>query len=213
MNSPGFSEDCACEQCQPWGCNGYLRLSRDLTELGRSYYPGMKTVLSTWMFDTPPEGEWQGLTDALTKREHGIDYILADSHEDFPRYPLEVGVPGQLPLLNFPEIRMWGDWPWGGFGANPLPGRFQRLWDQVKQVVQGGFPYSEGINKDLNKAIVVQFCWDPKQTARSTLEEYIAYEFDSNATEDVLAMIDRSTARSRPITLTTIASARHRAGP
>ena len=181
---------CACERCQPWGCNGYLKLSRDLTDLGRSYFPKLRTVLSTWMFDTPPEGEWQGLTDALAKREHWVDYILADSHEDFPRYPLEVGVPGQLPLLNFPEISMWGNWPWGGFGANPLPSRFQRLWDQVKHVVQGGFPYSEGIYEDLNKAVEVQFYWDPNRTARATLEEYIAYEFGSGVTEDVLAMID-----------------------
>ena len=181
---------CACEQCQPWGCNGYLKLSRDLTDLGRSYFPKLRTVLSTWLFDTPPEGEWQGLTDALAKREHWVDYILADSHEDFPRYPLEVGVPGQLPLLNFPEISMWGNWPWGGFGANPLPSRFQRLWDQVKHVVQGGFPYSEGIYEDLNKAVEVQFYWDTNRTARATLEEYIGYEFGSGVTEDVLAMID-----------------------
>jgi hypothetical protein len=119
-----------------------------------------------------------------------VDYILADSHEDFPRYPLEVGVPGQLPLLNFPEISMWGNWPWGGFGANPLPSRFQRLWDQVKHVVQGGFPYSEGIYEDLNKAVEVQFYWDPNRTARATLEEYIGYEFGSGVTEDVLALID-----------------------
>ena len=181
---------CACEQCQPWGSNGYLKLSRDLTRLGQSYFPKMKTVLSTWMFDTPPEGEWQGLTDALAKGEHWVDFILADAHEDFPRYPLDVGVPGKLPLLNFPEISMWGNSPWGGFGANPLPARFQRLWDQVKQSVRGGFPYSEGIYEDMNKAAVVQFYWDPNRTARATLEEYIAYEFGPGVTNDVLAIID-----------------------
>ena len=181
---------CACEQCQPWGSNGYLKLSRDLTQLGQSYFPKMKTVLSTWMFDTPPEGEWPGLTDALGKGEPWVDYILADSHEDFPRYPLDVGVPGKLPLLNFPEISMWGNWPWGGFGANPLPARFQRLWDQVKHAVRGGFPYSEGVYEDMNKAVVVQFYWNPNLTARATLEEYIAYEFGPGVTDDVLAIIE-----------------------
>lgn len=196
---------CACEQCQPWGSNGYLKLSRDLTRLGQSYFPKIKAVLSTWMFDTPPEGEWQGLTDVLAKGEPWVDYILADAHEDFPRYPLDVGVPGKLPLLNFPEISMWGNWPWGGFGANPLPARFQRLWDQVKQVVQGGFPYSEGIYEDMNKAVVVQFYWDPNCTARATLEEYIAYEFGAGVTEDVLAVIDlleataSNTYRKKPV--------------
>lgn len=181
---------CACEQCAPWGCNGFLKLSRQLAELGRKYFPKLKTVLSTWMFDTPPEGEWQGLTDALGKENGWVDYILADAHEDFPRYPLDVCVPGQLPLLNFPEISMWGNSPWGGFGANPLPRRFQRLWDQVKQKVSGGFPYSEGIYEDLTKAIVVQYYWDAERTAHDTLAEYIAYEFGGGVTADVLALID-----------------------
>jgi hypothetical protein len=181
---------CACENCLPWGSNGYLKLSRDQAQLGRRYFPNLKTVLSTWMFDTPPEGEWQGLTDYLTTDGAWINYILADSHEDFPSYPLDTGVPGNLPLLNFPEISMWGNWPWGGFGAHPLPSRFQRLWDQVKHVVEGGFPYSEGIYEDMNKAVVVQFYWNRDQSARTTLEEYIAYEFGLGVTEDVLALVD-----------------------
>lgn len=181
---------CSCPQCAPWGCNGYLKLSRDLTELGRSYFPNLKTILSTWMFDTPPEGEWQGLTDALAKDEAWIDYILADAHEDYPTYPLDAGVPGKRPLLNFPEISMWGNSPWGGVGANPLPGRFQCLWDQVKHVVEGGFPYSEGIYEDMNKAVVAQFYWNRQLPARATLAEYIAYEFGERAADDVLAVVD-----------------------
>lgn len=181
---------CACEKCSPWGSNAYLKLSRDMAELARSYFPNLKTVLSTWMFDTPPEGEWQGLSDYLAADGKWLDYILADAHEDFPRYPLDVAVPGKRPLLNFPEISMWGNWPWGGFGANPLPTRFQRLWDQVKRVVEGGFPYSEGIYEDLNKAVVVQFYWKREQTARATLEEYIAYEFGAGVAENVLTVID-----------------------
>lgn len=181
---------CSCDQCAPWGSNGYVKISRDLTLLGRKYFPGLKTVVSTWMFDTPPEGEWQGLTDVLAMQNDWANYILADSHEDFPRYPLDVTVPGNLPLINFPEISMWGNWPWGGVGAHPLPARFQRLWDQVKHKVEGGFPYSEGIYEDMSKAIVLQFYWNRDQTARATLEEYIAYEFGSGVTEDVLALVE-----------------------
>lgn len=51
---------------------------------------------------------------------------------------------GGLPLLNFPEISMWGRGPWGGWGANPLPSRFEGLWQQTKGFVLGGMPYSEG---------------------------------------------------------------------
>jgi len=190
MTWPYDEGGCGCDQCSPWGSNGHLRLSRDLTELARDYFPNLKTILSTWMFDTPPEGEWQGLSDALGNDPTGVDYILADSHEDYPRYPLDVEVPGNLPLLNFPEISMWGNWPWGGVGAHPLPTRLQRLWDQVKHTVEGGFPYSEGIYEDMNKAVVAQFYWDRDRSARETLREYIAYEFAPAVTEDVLALVD-----------------------
>ena len=181
---------CACEKCMPWGSNGYLKISRDLSEMGRRYFPKLKTILSTWMYDTPPEGEWQGLSQYMAAEGGWIDYILADAHEDFPRYPLDCGVPGKRPLLNFPEISMWGNSPWGGVGAHPLPARFQRLWDQVKHCVSGGLPYSEGIYEDMNKAMVVQFYWNREQSARDTMREYIAYEFGPGVTEDTLAIID-----------------------
>lgn len=181
---------CACEQCSPWGSNGYLKLAKEQASLGREYFPNLKTVLSTWVFDTPPEGEWQGLADDLARGNGWLNYILADAHEDFPRYPLDVGVPGGLPLINFPEISMWGNSPWGGVGAHPLPGRYQRLWDQVKHVVTGGFPYSEGIYEDMNKAAVLQFYWERDRSARDTLAEYAAYEFGAGTGEDVLAVVD-----------------------
>jgi len=176
---------CPCERCAPWGANGFLRLSRDLTLAAKAYFPQAKTVLSTWMYDTPPEGEWDGLAQALAESNDWCDYILADSHEDYPRWPLEHPAPGGLPLLNFPEISMWALYPWGGFGANPLPRRFQRLWDQVKGLVRGGFPYSEGIYEDLNKAVVAQFYWDPEQTAERTVRAYAEYEFGPFAAEAV----------------------------
>ena len=192
---------CACSQCAPWGSNGYYKLSKAQSALARQYFPKLKTVLSTWMFDTPPEGEWQGLTDELKKENGWLDYILADAHNDFPRYPLDVCVPGDLPLLNFPEISMWGNWPWGGMGANPLPGRFQRLWDQVKQTVRGGFPYSEGIYEDMNKAQVLQYYWNAGTTAADTLSEYARYEFGADAAVtaqvmQLLELLERSASAS-----------------
>lgn len=180
---------CACEVCRPWGHRGYLRLARDLTRLGRQHFPELQTVLSTWMFDTPPEGEWKGLSEALERGEDWLDFILADAHEDYPRYPLDTGVPGGRPLLNFPEISMWGNWPWGGVGANPLPDRFQRLWDQVKDTVRGGFPYSEGIYEDLNKAIVLQFYWDAEHAAQATVSEYAEYEFGTGTGVGVVELV------------------------
>ncbi len=181
---------CGCEQCWPWGARGHLELSCDISELARLKFPGCKFILSTWMYDTPPAGEWEGLTKALVNDMHLLDYILADAHEDFPRYPLDQGVPGGLPLLNYPEISMWGMSPWGGYGVNPLPTRLQLLWNQVGGRVAGGFTYSEGIYEDINKVIYSQFYWDPKQPARQTVNEYAAAHFSPDVARDVAEAVE-----------------------
>ena len=176
---------CGCSQCWPWGARGYPMLAEKIFALARERFPACRRILSTWMYDSPPAGEWTGLAGFLEKGTDWIDDILADAHQDFPRYPLDKGVPGNLPLLNFPEISMCGRSPWGGGGAIPLPARFQGLWEQVKGRIAGGFPYSEGIFEDINKAICSQFYWDKGRTATETVKEYIRFEFSPEVEDDV----------------------------
>ena len=185
---------CACEKCAPWGANGYPKASKAVYEAIKAEVPGAEVILSTWCFDVMvgPDGkrvdtneEWEGLTKALEQDSSWIDYILCDAHGDFPRYPLEHGVPAGLPMINYPEISMYRLTPWGGFGANPLPDHFQRLWHQVKDVVKGGMAYSEGIFNDINKVVVSRFYWNTNTTADETLREYIGYEYSPEVYEQV----------------------------
>jgi hypothetical protein len=134
-------------------------------------------------------GDWEALSQALAAERSWADYIQADAYEDFPRFPLDRRAPGGLPLLNFPEISMWGQSPWGGYGANPLPARFQRLWDQTDRKLAGGTPYSEGIYEDMNKAICAQFYWDPEHPALATVCEYAAFEYSPDVAEDVVKVV------------------------
>jgi hypothetical protein len=182
---------CACELCKPWGANGYLKIAKAKAQLTRNIFPDTKIILSTWLFDhRKNQGEWKGLDEAFSKDHSWCDYIQADSHETFPQYPLQHGVPGNLPLLNFPEISMWKMHPWGGFGANPLPRRFEDLFNTVKPHISGGFPYSEGIYEDINKVLSLQFYWNSRRGADDILREYIAYEFSPDVVDDVLSVID-----------------------
>ncbi|KAB2664447.1 MAG: hypothetical protein DVB31_09870 [Verrucomicrobia bacterium] len=194
---------CGCTNCWPWGARGFPTLGRDLSRIARDRYPGIQVVLSTWTFDTPPVGEWDGLSRFLATDTSWANYILADAHEDFPRYPIDRGVPGGLPLLNFPEISMWGQHPWGGYGANPLPERLQGLWNQTQRKLSGGFPYSEGIYEDLNKAICSQLYWDGNRSTTETVREYVAYEFSPDIVEPV----------ARAITLLEANHQRNKIGP
>jgi len=135
-------------------------------------------IYGTWCFDARGEfeGEWSGLARAGRRRRLG-GFHHGRLPRGFSAYPLHHGAPGGLPLLNFPEISMWGRYPWGGYGANPLPGRLQRLWRQVSAVCQGGFPYSEGIFEDINKAVCASFYRDRNAEALATVREYAACEF------------------------------------
>jgi len=176
---------CGCPICWPWGARGFPKISRDVVQAARARYPTTKSILTTWCYDTPPAGEWEGLTKFLETDKAWLDYVMADSHTDFPRYPLDHGVPGGLPLVNFPEISMWGRDLWGGYGANPLPARFEGLWKQTEGKLAGGMPYSEGIYEDINEVICLQFYWQKSRPADDILKEYLAFEFSPDAVEQV----------------------------
>ncbi len=181
---------CACERCAPWGCNGFLKIGREVAELCRETHPNAEIVLSTWLFDRKADteddrGEFAGLAAALSRDASWVNWLMIDSHQEFPRYPLEHGVPGGVPALNFPEISMFGMTPWGGYGANPAPERFQAIWDEAGHLLSGGFPYSEGMFEDINKAVCLGFYWDRDRRAVDIVREYAAYEFGPEAVKSV----------------------------
>ncbi|MCE5323736.1 glycoside hydrolase family 20 zincin-like fold domain-containing protein [bacterium] len=180
---------CGCDMCWPWGTKGFLDISKDVSGIVRSKFAGAKFILSTWLYDTPDAGEWEGLSRSMAD-DKWVDYIMADAHEDFPRYPLDHPVPGNLSLINFPEISMWGQGPWGGYGANPLPARFQRLWSQASDKLAGGFPYSEGIFEDINKVICLQLYWDKDRQADNIIREYISSQFSPGVVDKASEAID-----------------------
>jgi len=185
---------CGCPDCWPWGSRGYLSIAREFVTHIRAVYPMCRVVLHTWCFesenDARPLGEWEGLAASLERDKSWVDYIMADGHDDyFPSYPLEVGAPGGLPLINFPEISMFGAFPWGGYGTNSAPAHFQKLWDRIKRVMSGGMPYSEGIYEDINKAIVAGFYWDKERSAEDTVREYAAFEFGPDVADALLEMV------------------------
>jgi len=117
-----------------------------------------------------------------------VDYLMVDSHNAFPRYPLEHEV--IKPIVNFPEISMWGLMPWSGFGANPLPQRFQRFWDESKRILSGGMPYSEGIYEDISKIQCVGYYWEPDRHYRDILAEYIGYEYSREVCDSTLKLLE-----------------------
>jgi hypothetical protein len=192
---------CTCSQCKPWGGNGFLRMAQPIARRFRRAFPHGQVILSSWYFDHFTDGEWEELDRAFRVRPDWVDYLLADDYGDhFPSYPLEHGVPGGLPMVSFPEISMYSATPWGGFGANPLPGHLQALWDSAGFALSGGFPYSEGIYEDINKAIIAQFYWRQDKPAWETVREYVAFEYGPNVADSLvraIAILEQNLPRQR----------------
>jgi hypothetical protein len=179
---------CGCKDCRPWGARGYLNGCIELRKETQSLYPNAKFIISTWAYDVPDdEGEFEGLYKRLTGDMSWADFLMVDAHREYPRYPLEHKL--IKPIVNFPEISMWGLGPWGGFGANPLPERFQRIWNDSKHILDGGLPYSEGIYEDISKIQFAGYYWKKDRVWTDIMAEYIGYEYSSspsvieNATE------------------------------
>ncbi|MDP4134193.1 MAG: hypothetical protein Q8882_09290, partial [Bacillota bacterium] len=179
---------CGCKDCRPWGANKYCDGCIGVREETLKLYPNAKFIVSTWTFDMPDdEGEYEGLYKRLKGDMSWVDYLMVDAHGDFPHYPLEHEL--IKPVVNFPEISMWALSPWGGFGASPLPERFQKLWDSSKRILSGGMPYSEGIYEDISKIQCVSYYWEPDRNYRDILAEYISYEYSNEVVDDVIEMI------------------------
>jgi hypothetical protein len=171
---------CGCDQCRPWGANGFLKCAENVAGLARRKLPGVRILLSTWMFDA---NEWQGLKRAFSPKPDWADIILTES----PGFARE-GITG-MPTVGFPEISMEGMFPWGGFGASPQPQRFQAAWNAVKDKKAGGYPYSEGIFEDINKVIWAQLYWNSAAPVADTLNEYIAYEYSPTVVDEARKVI------------------------
>jgi len=169
---------CGCATCQPWGSNGFLKCAKKISGMARKKLPGVKIILSTWMLD---KAEWQGLDRDLMANSDWADMILSE----YPRGP----APGKLPMVGFPEISMHGTFPWGGFGATPLPKRCRNQWRGKKDKLEGGFPYSEGIYEDITKVVCAGLYWNAKTPIEEILTEYIAYEYSPGAIAAVLKVI------------------------
>jgi hypothetical protein len=203
---------CTCSKCKPWGVNGYLTLAEPIAAMARHDFPGCKIILSTWLFDRFTSGEYERLEQKFSKeRPNWVNYVLVDDI-DYADYNYTKGhpgaekhfggvgrysgnppahrAPGGFPLVGFPEVSMWGAFPWGGFGANPLPVHHQEIWNAGKDSLAGGFLYSEGIFEDLNKVLYAQFYWQKDTPAASIMDEYIAYEFSPEVVAPVRRAIE-----------------------
>jgi hypothetical protein len=183
---------CTCSECTPWGTNGFLYTAAALVPLVKGHFPNARIILSTWYFDHFVKGEWDGLTRRFAESPMaGIDTLMIDDFGGFPEYPLRYGIPGGLPVVGFPEISMEGNGPWGGFGANPRPRHWSDYWSTARHLLQGSFPYSEGIYEDANKVLILQFEWAPERSAGDILREYATGAFGAGTAGTVAAVLQR----------------------
>lgn len=178
---------CECPDCSPWGSRGFLKTCEAVGRLARKKFPDVKIIISTWCFGYfHGDAEWDGFYAKMAEKPDWVDVVLAEHHGNYPRYVLDHGRPGDYPVVNFPEISMFGMDPWGGFGANLQPRRLQNVWNSAQSLLSGGFPYSEGIFEDVNKFICAQLYWSPKRPVASILTEYAAGFFGRDGAENVV---------------------------
>ena len=175
---------CSCDKCHPWGGRGYVKLIERFRDMNEKSHPGTRHYVSTWLF---ADEDWELFYKYLEKQDW-IDALIVDSHADFPRYPLEHPVPKNIPIITFPEISMWGRFPWGGTGANPLPTRFERLYRQCQKIVKGFELYSEGIYEDVNKVVINGLYIEPTRTAADVLADYARYEMPGCDPDDFVRL-------------------------
>lgn len=180
---------CACENCAPYGANGFIKSAKQLSKIAKPKFAECKIWLSTWWFDIAERGEYKALFEYLKQQqpEWLTGLMCGENHSPYQRIfdrPLQ----DKYPLTWFPEISMYGMRPWGGCGANPLPQRFTEMAAKVKDHAVGGWPYSEGIYEDINKFFWIRTFWNPNQPTEKILAEYAKHYFGSEFQDQAVEM-------------------------
>ncbi len=176
---------CGSDCCQPWGANGFMKCAKAISSLAKKKIPGIKTILSTWYFD---KKEWEGIKDKLPEYTDWADLLLAESIDGYYDIVSQRST-HDFPVVGFPEISMHQTFPWGGFGATPLPNRVKAQWEKVHNKLDGGFPYSEGVFEDISKVVCAQLYWNNETSPDSVIKEYINYEFAPDSPDPLLKVI------------------------
>ena len=103
-------------------------------------------------------------------------------------------------MVGFPEISMYQQAVWGGWGANPFPARLQSLWDLAGPVLRGGYPYSEGIYEDLNKIIMTQLYVNPATSTQEAMHAYLSWHVSpqyADALSEACLLLETSLPRTQ----------------
>jgi hypothetical protein len=166
-----------------------------LARLFHERNPGGKVWLSTWFFDTyatdgPKNAEYMGLNKHLREKQPDwmAGIVVGGTGDFFPHLLLERPFPDRYPLVAFPEISTHQMNPWGGCGANPIPGVCSRLAAKSRGKLIGGWPYSEGIYEDLNKFFWAGFYWSPDRPTDAILAEYANYYLSPESAADAVRL-------------------------
>lgn len=176
---------CTCEKCTPWGANGFIKTLDALLRFYNDVLPESRILCSTWYFDRFITGEWSAFNDIFSQRckdnplYEKIEYLFGyfANEEPVPDFIRNGDFPGGKRMIAFPEISMHGAYPWGAYGANPMPSRFSNNYLSNGNLYCGALPYSEGIYEDINKFLMIGFYSEKDSSAHQLLRDYAKFEF------------------------------------
>lgn len=176
---------CTCDECYPWGANGFYRLSKKKAAIAKKHFPNIEIIFSCWRFDSFTSGEWNAVLPLFETDGSWIDRLMVDIHASLPETLKSI----RKPIVSFPEISMYRCTPWGGFGANPFPRALAEQFRKTQSFCHGGALYSEGIFEDVNKAVALELMRDPNADIDQIVLQYCTYHFGAEHAERITDLI------------------------
>ncbi len=193
---------CTCDDCSPWGTNGFFKLLPAFRTLVKECMPESKIIVSAWYFDLFIKGEWEGFCKRIEAGElDWTDYVMGFFPQgEIPECVKGKGLPKGIPMVSFPEISMYGGFPWSGFGASPTVEFLDETNKKSDHLYQGGFSYSEGIYEDINKWIMLSYYSGKHKNAEDAVREYVKFEFCTEHIElitEAICLMQKTRMRQR----------------
>ncbi|UVI33374.1 hypothetical protein [Paenibacillus spongiae] len=183
---------CNCPQCTPWP-KTFMELSREIAATAGRMFPEMTINISAWWFDAFQTGEDDAFFKYLeeeNKQDNSWFKSIFAGAVEVKRWKQHGRiVPKRHPIVLFPEISMFDGVPWGSKGSNPAPRKFAAEYAELRDSIEGAFPYSEGIYEDINKFVWAQLLWHSKTEIEEMVREYCRFYFGAGVEQQAEQLI------------------------
>ena len=185
---------CSCERCTPW-VKTLLPLAKEIADILHRYHPKAGLWLSNQGFRGEDNRRFY---DYLRTRTPGwLAGVVHGPWAEETVQSMRSRTPARYPIRQYPDICHcvrcqypvpdWDQAFAATLGREPViyrPSEHAHIARMFQKYTIGAITYSDGVNDDLNKVIWSAVLWDPRQSDRDIVRDYVRCFFGDDVADE-----------------------------